>query len=117
MGVSREDVHVEFYDKSCSWSAVVGVLKPRGPSVASSDPEVDVEVPEFPREVASCHEVLMRLVPGEGESPGPPVTFYYTPRTSKVEEKVEEDYITLLKKATKNIPTQPIRAKKSEEPN
>jgi len=74
--------------------------------------EVEVEVPEFPTEVTSRHEVLMRLVPGEGESPGPPVPFYYTPRTRVVEEKVEqveEDYITLLKKATENIPTQPVK--------
>ena len=55
----------------------------------------------------------MRLVPGEGESPGPPVPFYYTPRTRVVEEKVEqveEDYIALLKKATEHIPSQPIKA-------
>ena len=128
--VSREDVQVEFYDKSCSWSAVVtGKKKPKKSRGLSSlfsfgrSPEVeevDVEVPEFPTEVASRHEVLMRLVPGEGESPGPPVPFYYTPRTRVVEEKVEqveEDYISLLKKATNNIATQPIRAKKSEEPD
>jgi len=121
--VSREDVQVEFYDKSCSWSAVVAVQKkPKTSSGLSSlfsfgrSPVVevvDVEVPEFPTEVTSRHEVLIRLVPGEGESPGPPVPFYYTPRTSKVEEKVEqveEDYIALLKKATENIPTQPIKA-------
>jgi len=121
--VSREDVQVEFYDKSCSWSAVavsseqskLGFLSKilRAVTTHRSDPEVEVEVPKFPTEVTSRHEVLVRLVPGEGESPGPPVPFYYTPRTSKVEEKVEqveEDYIALLKKATENIPTQPIKA-------
>ena len=128
--VSREDVQVEFYDKSCSWSAaqecvpvsqavnpskrwgLLHMFKFPNQSDCDLEVEVEVEVPEFPTEVTSRHEVLMRLVPGEGESPGPPVPFYYTPRTRVVEEKVEqveEDYITLLKKATENIPTQPVK--------
>ena len=115
--VSREDVRVEFFDQSCSWReegvtrllSKPGILSFFNPS--KSKIEIDVEVPEFPTTVTSPHNVSVRLLPMDGQPPGPATPFTYLPplelREEKTEEKEEDSYFAMLRRTTEKIPSKP----------
>ena len=125
--VSRDDVRVEFYDQSCSWREEGVTRSVSKPGIFSrlisseSKTEITVEMPEFPNPVTSPHKVSVRLLPMDGQPPGPATSFTFLPPPIKTEEKTEErednSYLALLRRTTENIPSEPqvLRPVKDEE--
>ena len=125
--VSRPDVEVEFFDQSCSWrekGTISSTSKPRRFqffSTSKSRPEIIVEVPEYPVPVTAPREVSVRLLPMDGQPPGPSTPFTLLPQPSTQSEDTnleeEDSYFSMLRKSTENIPVQSIvlRPKLEEE--
>ena len=127
--VSREDVRVEFFDQSCSWREEGVTRSLSKPGILSyfasskSKAEISVEVPEFPARVISPHKVSVRLLPMDGQPPGPPTSFTFLPppetEEEKTEERDEDSYIAMLRRTTENIPSKPevLRPVKENSPD
>ena len=115
--VSREDVQVEFFDQSRSWREEGVTRSISKPGILSffnsskSKTEISVEVPDFPAPVTSPHKVSVRLLPMDGQPPGPAISFIYLPPLDNEEEntkeKEENSYFAMLRRTTENIPSKP----------
>ena len=114
--VSREDVRVEFFDQSCSWrdEGITRLLSKPGIlsflNQLQSKAEISVEVPEFPAPLTSPHKVSVRLLPMDGQPPGPATPLTLLPTLEHKEENMEEQedsYFAMLRRTTDNIPSKP----------
>ena len=131
--VTRDDVIVEFFDQA-GWRVQVdiGNIEGGGPVDLYQEKTIDgpyvaeleVEVPEYPKDIIKSQEVFIRLTTLDGKVFSPPQTFAFLPSVKrrlvkeeqekrkdylslameKVEEKKQEDYLTRLKKETEHLP-------------